>query len=74
MACASAAGSSASSASRLPSSQREEAGVGDQAVLDHLGEARAQLARRQRAQRVGVGDHGARLVERADQVLAAAGG
>ena len=46
-------------------------GSNNQAVLDHLGQARAQLARRQGAQRGRVGEHGAGLVEGADQVLAA---
>ncbi|MDT4855975.1 hypothetical protein FQZ97_903490 [compost metagenome] len=45
-------------------------GVGDGAVLDHLGHARGQFARGQRAQRVDIGDHRVGLVEGADHVLA----
>ena len=52
------------------SSQSKNARVADRAVLDHLGEARGELAVGQRAQAVGVDQHGARLVERADHVLA----
>jgi hypothetical protein len=40
-------------------------------VLDHLGETGAQLPLRQRRERVRVGEHELRLVERADHVLAA---
>ncbi|MNV21260.1 hypothetical protein D3C71_1121910 [compost metagenome] len=48
----------------------EEQRVADGAVLDHLGQAGAQLARGQGAQRGGIGDHRARRMERADQILA----
>src|ERR671934_260648 len=41
------------------------------AMLDHLGKARAQLALGQRIERRHVADHGERLVEGADHVLAA---
>ena len=41
-----------------------------QPVLGDFGIARAQFARRQRGQRVGIGQHDARLVEGAGQVLA----
>ena len=49
----------------------EESRVGDQPVLDHLGQPGAQFAHRQRRQRADVRDDGPRLVEGADQVLAA---
>ena len=52
--------------------RREQLGVPDRGLLDHLGEAGRALARRQRAQRLDVDRHEARLVERADQVLALA--
>ena len=55
----------------VPLAPGEERGVADQAGLGDLGVSGAQFARRQRAQRAGVGQHHARLVERADQVLAA---
>ena len=45
--------------------------IADQSVLDHLGEPRAQLARRQAAERTRCRDYQHRLVKRADQVLAA---
>ena len=48
----------------------EEGGVADQAVLHHLGVARAHLAQRQRVEQRRVGEDEARLVERADEVLA----
>ena len=48
----------------------EEAGVAEQAVFGHLGIAGAELARRQRVEHGGVGDHQHRLVEGAEQVLA----
>ncbi len=70
IACASAAGSRATSASICASSHARNARVADRAVLDHFREARGELARRQRAQAIGVDQHGARLVERADHVLA----
>ena len=50
---------------------REQLRVADERVLDHLGEARAQFARRQRPERRGVRDHRLRLVEGTDEVLAA---
>ena len=52
--------------------QIQQAGVGDEAALDHLGEAGDPLARGQRFQEADVGDDRARLVERAHQVLARA--
>ena len=54
----------------LCSSRSSRPGVGDEAALDHLGEPGDPLARRQRLQEADVGDDRARLVERADQVLA----
>ena len=48
----------------------EEAGVAEQAVFGDLGIAGAELARRQRVEQRGIGDHQDRLMERADQVLA----
>ena len=50
---------------------REQLVVTDEPVLDDFRQTRAQLARRQRLQRVRVRDHGARLMKRADQILAA---
>ena len=50
---------------------REELRVDDHAVLDHLREAGRELARRQRRERVRVGEHRDGLVERADHVLRA---
>ena len=44
--------------------------VADEPVLDHLGEARGQLAWRQGGERLRIGDDGARLVEGTDHVLA----
>jgi len=44
--------------------------IGDRAVLDHFGQSGGQLARRQRAQGVHVGEHQLRLVECTDHVLA----
>ena len=44
--------------------------VGNQAILGGLDVAGAELARRQRCQTIGVGQHQARLMEGADQVLA----
>ena len=49
----------------------EECGVVDQAVFGHLGIAGAEDARAQRIEHARIGQHQARLVERADQVLAA---
>ena len=48
----------------------EETGVEDRPDLDHFGQARAQFAVGQGAQRGGVGNDHSRRVERADQVLA----
>jgi hypothetical protein len=48
----------------------EEAGVAQQAVLRHLGIARTHLANGKRGERLRVGEHKARLMERADQVFA----
>ena len=48
----------------------EEVAVADQAVFGHLGVAGAELARAQRVEDAGVGEHQRRLVEGADQVLA----
>ena len=70
MACASACGSRATRAPIRVFEPREEGGVADRAVLDHFREARGELAIGQRAQAIGVDQHGARLVERADHVLA----
>ena len=55
---------------RILFEQTEEVGVGDDAVLDHLGHAGGELARRQGGQQVGVGEDGRGLVEVADEVLA----
>ncbi len=54
------------------SSQAKNGGVVDQPVFGDLGIAGAELAQRQRVEHVGVGEHQARLVEGADQVLAVA--
>ena len=48
----------------------EALGVADDVVLDALGEAAAEFARRQGLKCVGVGEDRDRLMERADQVLA----
>ncbi len=48
----------------------EEVAVADQAVFGHLGVAGAELARAQRVEDAGVGEHQRRLVEGADEVLA----
>jgi hypothetical protein len=48
----------------------EEGCVADEAVFDDLGVAGGELARRQRRQRVAVGEDEARLMEGADEVLA----
>ena len=47
----------------------EEVGIRRQRHFHALGEPRADLPRRQRAQRVRVDEHGARLMKRADDVL-----
>ena len=48
----------------------EQATVGDHAVLDHLVEAGPELAPRERAEHLRIGEDRKGLVERADQVLA----
>ncbi len=48
----------------------EERGVAEEPVFQHLGIARTELARAQRGEDRDVGEHEARLMERADQVLA----
>ena len=48
----------------------EEGRIANRTVLDDFGQTSAQFAIWQGGQRVGVGDHGQRLVEGADQVLA----
>ena len=50
--------------------ERVEVVAGQEVVLGQLTLAAAQLPRRQRGQRLGVAQHGVRLPERADQVLA----
>ncbi len=65
-----AAGSSASMAGRSRSSMVKEVGVDGGPVLDHLGHAAAELLPGQGAEHVRVDEHGPRLVEGADQVLA----
>jgi hypothetical protein len=49
---------------------REERAIADRAVLDHLGETGAKLAVGERREAIDVDQHGARLPERADHVLA----
>ena len=51
----------------------EHGGIADHGVFDHLGEAFAVFAFRQGAERVGIGEHEARLVEGADEIFAGAG-
>jgi hypothetical protein len=51
----------------------EQGFVPDQAIFDHLGIAGAQLPFAERVEQGDVGDHQARLVEHADQVLLAEG-
>ena len=51
----------------------EERRVAEQPVFHDLGVAGAELARRKRGKRAGVGEHEARLMEGADQVLALLG-
>ena len=70
IACASASRLARHQRVHLRLEPRQERAVADRAVLDHFREARGELARRQRAQAIGVDQHGARLVERADHVLA----
>src|SRR5512134_292289 len=48
----------------------KERGVADQPVLNDLREPRSQFARGERPERVGIGNHRERLVERSDHVLA----
>ena len=48
----------------------EERFVAEHAVFGDLGIAGAELARRQRVEHRGVGDHQHRLVKRAEQILA----
>ena len=48
----------------------EQQRIPDAAVFDDLGDARPELALRQRRERVGVGDDNPGLVERADEILA----
>jgi len=48
----------------------EKVAVADQAVFGHLGVAGAELARAQRVEDAGVGEHQRRLVEGADEILA----
>ena len=48
----------------------EECGVVDQAIFDDFGVASAEVARRQRVEQSGIGDHQDRLVESADEILA----
>ena len=55
---------------RRCSSQSKKSRSPMQPVFHHLGIAGEQLARRQRGERVDIGQHQHRLVERADQVLA----
>ena len=59
-------------AGRVGVEQVEDRAVGDEAALDHLGQPRAELRLGQAGQRVGVGQHGGRRVEGADEVLAGA--
>jgi hypothetical protein len=59
------------SGSRLD--QVEDRRIGDEAALDHLGEAAAQLGGRQRREHVQVAQHADGFVERADEVLALGG-
>ncbi len=49
----------------------KKSAVVDEPVLDHLGQARAQFARREGCQRTEVRNHGTGLMKRPDQVLAA---
>ena len=71
IASSSAAGSRRAAFRHVDFEPGEEPGVGDQRRLDDLREPCPQLPVRQRRERVGVGDDGRRLVEGADQVLAA---
>ena len=62
-------------AARLGEQRRQRAvelevrGVGDRAVLDRLGEPRAQMIRRERREHGGIGDDRARPVEGADEIF-----
>ena len=71
IACVRAAGSSRLQVVDVRLEPGEESRVDDDAVLDDLGEPGAELARRKRAQRARVGQHGDRLMEGADHVLRA---
>jgi hypothetical protein len=72
---ASAAGHSASSVFAGGSPASRSSGVGiSRPCLATSAIARAQLARRQSGERIGIGQHDPRLVEGAGQVLARAGG
>ena len=53
--------------------QLEDAGVGDEAALDDLGQAGDEVGPGQRLERVEVAEHAGRRVERADEVLALGG-
>ena len=55
---------------RIPLKPAEEGRIAEQAVLGGLHIAGAELALRQRRQQADVGQHQARLMEGADQVLA----
>ena len=59
-----------SASAPFASSQAKKARIADQPVFHHLGIAGQHLAPRQGVERRGVGQHQARLVEGADQVLA----
>ena len=60
----------AKTSSRFFSSQSKNVRVADQSDLGHLRIAGAELALRQRIERISVGKHQRRLHERADEVLA----
>ena len=70
MHASSAAGSRANTADALLSSQPKILRIAEEPELGGLDVAGAELARRQGGQRVDVGEHEARLVEGADEVLA----
>ena len=71
MAWASAVGVARAAARRRCAPASRTARVPDAAVLDHFGQAGAELPVRQRRQRVRIGDDRPRLVEGADEILAA---
>jgi hypothetical protein len=58
---------------RVDLDQIEDARIGDEAALDHLGQAGGEVGRWQRLQCGQVGDHGRRWMERADEVLTGRG-